>query len=255
MAADAKGAGDGREDEVLMAWFKVEDAFDDRADTMHREDAIGLFICMGTWCSRNISDGIIPKNRAKTLPAFSKKRIEILKEDRGVLGGPWILEDDHHYIIRTFLKFNPSREQVEATREATKRRVGLYRSGNAHVTPLQEKSNADCNGVSNTAPDPDPDPVLDICADKGGKGTRRFTKPSVSEVETHMRDRSKISAHDCPKEAEKFWNHHESKGWVIGRSPMKSWRAAVVTWEGNYRPTPEPTGGEGWKPYVKPEYN
>jgi hypothetical protein len=36
---------------------------------------------------------------------------------------------------------------------------------------------------------------------------------------------------------------------------MKSWRAAVVTWEGNYRPTLEPAGGEGWKPYVKPEYN
>jgi hypothetical protein len=30
---------------------------------------------------------------------------------------------------------------------------------------------------------------------------------------------------------EQFCNYYESKGWLIGKSPMKSWEAAVRTWK------------------------
>ena len=35
--------------------------------------------------------------------------------------------------------------------------------------------------------------------------------------------------------AEQFVSHYESKGWKIGKSPMKDWQAAVRTWENNDR--------------------
>jgi hypothetical protein len=72
-----------------------------------------------------------------------------------------------------------------------------------------------------------------------------------------MAERGVIRSSDTACQGQRFFDFHESKGWIIGKSPMKDWRAAVRTWEINYRPstTPEPTGGEGWKPYVKPEYN
>lgn len=38
-------------------------------------------------------------------------------------------------------------------------------------------------------------------------------------------------------EASKFMDYHDSKGWVVGRAPMKDWKAAVRTWKGNYKPT------------------
>lgn len=44
-------------------------------------------------------------------------------------------------------------------------------------------------------------------------------------------------------EAAKFWDFYESKGWKVGRNPMKSWRAALRNW---FR---------GWKernPHFKP---
>ena len=28
-------------------------------------------------------------------------------------------------------------------------------------------------------------------------------------------------------------NHYESKGWIVGKAPMKDWKAAVRTWEKN----------------------
>lgn len=30
-----------------------------------------------------------------------------------------------------------------------------------------------------------------------------------------------------------FCDYYESKGWVVGKSPMKDWRAAVRTWKHN----------------------
>jgi hypothetical protein len=35
------------------------------------------------------------------------------------------------------------------------------------------------------------------------------------------------------KQAEKFWHHHESKGWMQGKVKMKNWKSAVAYWMGN----------------------
>lgn len=52
-----------------------------------------------------------------------------------------------------------------------------------------------------------------------------FVKPTLDEVAAYCRDRRNRI------DPEEFFYFYESKGWVVGRSPMKSWRAAVITWE------------------------
>lgn len=55
--------------------------------------------------------------------------------------------------------------------------------------------------------------------------TPRFVKPTIEEVQTYCNERKNgISG-------EEFWNFYESKGWMVGRNPMKDWRAGVRTWE------------------------
>lgn len=55
--------------------------------------------------------------------------------------------------------------------------------------------------------------------------TKRFVKPTAEEVAAYCRERGNgISGED-------FVNHYEAKGWKIGTSPMKDWKAAVRTWE------------------------
>ena len=57
------------------------------------------------------------------------------------------------------------------------------------------------------------------------KGGNRFQKPSLSEIESY------ISSRGSKVDAEQFFNFYESKGWMVGKNPMKDWRAAVRTWE------------------------
>jgi hypothetical protein len=56
--------------------------------------------------------------------------------------------------------------------------------------------------------------------------TKKMTKPSLEEVLEYGKTL------DPPfKSAEKFIAFYDSKGWLIGKSPMKDWRATVRTWQ------------------------
>ena len=53
----------------------------------------------------------------------------------------------------------------------------------------------------------------------------RFVKPTLEEVADYCRQRNNGI------DAESFIAFYESKGWKIGTSPMKNWKAAIITWE------------------------
>ena len=57
------------------------------------------------------------------------------------------------------------------------------------------------------------------------KGRSRFQKPTLEEVADYCRFRNNGI------DPEAFYAYYESKGWTIGKSPMKDWKAAMVTWE------------------------
>ena len=56
------------------------------------------------------------------------------------------------------------------------------------------------------------------------KGSSRFQKPTIEEIRQYCQEKG------YNVDAEQFFNFYESKGWVVGKSPMKNWRAAVSTW-------------------------
>ena len=55
--------------------------------------------------------------------------------------------------------------------------------------------------------------------------TTRFVKPTLEEIDKYCRSRRNNV------DARKFYNYYESNGWKVGKNPMKSWEAAVRTWE------------------------
>ena len=71
----------------------------------------------------------------------------------------------------------------------------------------------------------DKDKDKDKDKDESIMRARRFTPPTLEEVEAYVHERS--SAVD----AQKFIDFYASKGWMIGKNPMKDWKAAVRTWE------------------------
>lgn len=54
-----------------------------------------------------------------------------------------------------------------------------------------------------------------------------FTPPTLEEVKKYCEERSNNV------DANKFLNFYESKGWMIGKSKMRDWKASVRTWEDN----------------------
>lgn len=66
----------------------------------------------------------------------------------------------------------------------------------------------------------------------------RFTPPTLAEVREYCKERGNSV------DAEQFIAFYDSKGWKIGSSKMKDWKAAVITWEKR----------EQSKPNKKPSY-
>jgi hypothetical protein len=54
-----------------------------------------------------------------------------------------------------------------------------------------------------------------------------FVPPSYEEVETYCKERN------SPIDPIAFHSHYATNGWRVGKAglPMKSWQAAIVTWE------------------------
>lgn len=64
----------------------------------------------------------------------------------------------------------------------------------------------------------------------GQRQRKPFVKPTVEEL------RLACAKTGLPEiEAEKFYNYYESKGWFVGKSPMKSWVGALANWKINWQ--------------------
>lgn len=61
--------------------------------------------------------------------------------------------------------------------------------------------------------------------EKGDKSPKRFTPPTLEEVEEYCRERNNSV------DAQRFIDFYSSKGWMVGKNKMKDWKACVRTWE------------------------
>jgi hypothetical protein len=85
----------------------------------------------------------------------------------------------------------------------------------ADVHVIQSESNP--NPIRN----PNPNPI------QSNSALPRFVCPSLDELSTYCTERkNKV-------DPQAFIDFYESKGWKVGNQPMKSWQAAVRTWERN----------------------
>jgi hypothetical protein len=56
---------------------------------------------------------------------------------------------------------------------------------------------------------------------------KKFIIPCVEEIAAYCSERGNNV------NAEQFFDFYQSKGWKVGKNPMKDWKAAVRTWERN----------------------
>ena len=106
---------------------------------------------------------------------------------------------------------------------------------------LDEKTQANTNQSK---------PVQASTGQGGGARAKaaRFTPPTPEEVDEYTRNRG------TPIDGARFCDFYASKGWRVGSSPMKDWKAAARNWAGRDRKDAAPivgapaAGEGGWMP-------
>lgn len=85
---------------------------------------------------------------------------------------------------------------------------------------------------------PNPESESRIQNPKENGARARFTPPTLQEVTAYCQERgNKI-------DPQRFVDFYEAKGWKVGQTPMKDWKAAVRTWEQRDRNGPTFTGSQ-----------
>jgi uncharacterized protein YdaU (DUF1376 family) len=145
-------------------------------------------------------------------------------------GGHW-----HHKRVERELKLadEMKEQRAEAGRRGMASRWG--KRDNGAITELLQTDNKPITGgitKHNPSPSPSPSPSKPPSPPPSisPAALPRFTKPSLEEVKLAA---SKTGLPDV--EAEKFWHFYESKGWLVGKAPMKSWSAAMGGWAARWR--------------------
>lgn len=137
----------------------------------------------------------------------------------------------------------------------------LNPDNNAHkqiLTLFQEHADFGIDFESAIRSDPKNSPSLGPkeapCRGRGNgngrsKGKRRaredFNPPTIEEIRDLIEERGYTIT------AETFFNFYTSKGWMVGKSKMKDWRAALAGWESRDSKSKELTSAEKRERYEK----
>lgn len=81
---------------------------------------------------------------------------------------------------------------------------------------------------------------------KGKKAGSRFVPPTLEEVSAF------IAENNYRVNAEKFIDYYNANGWMVGKTKMKDWKAAVRNWHRREREEPKQTGNKVQQKF-KPE--
>lgn len=118
-------------------------------------------------------------------------------------------------------------------------------NSNQNVTEIEPKANQD---VTETEPNENvnvnvnENDLKENIKRKSTTQAKAFVKPTVEEVKAYCVERKNNVNPD------KFIDFYESKGWLIGKNPMKDWKACVRTWEkGSTSPPNKPSNA-----YINP---
>lgn len=80
----------------------------------------------------------------------------------------------------------------------------------------------------------DNNPHTPLQGDEGVPVSKRFVPPTPEEVNAYCRERNNGI------DGSEFCDFYTSKGWKVGKNPMKDWKAAVRTWERSRKQTAPP---------------
>lgn len=165
-----------------------------------------------------------------------ERALNIFKE----LGLVEVLDNGAIYMMDIQNYIGKSSSEADRQREYQNRLKSEKELGNA----LPEESCKESCKKSNRKSTPELELEKEIELDKeiekerekGKKAGSRFIPPTLEEVSAF------IAENNYRVNAEKFIDYYNANGWMVGKTKMKDWKAAVRNWHRNEREAPKQTG-------------
>lgn len=98
----------------------------------------------------------------------------------------------------------------------------VYQQVNKQITNKQQTNNKQ---ITTKQEERIENKELVVVIGKQPQQQKKFIPPTIQEVSDYCKERNNGI------DAERFWHYYNSKGWKIGKEPMKKWQSAVITWE------------------------
>jgi len=204
-------------DEIIVIWFKL--------------------ICLAGKCN---NDGLLTiagrPYTVKMLSVAMNRSLESVKKAISIFKEYNMIEETNGIISILNWSKHQSTDKIEKLNERQREYMKKYRAKQKALC----NANGNANGESNVSSAEDrskkkEERVLKEYIEKKSNDVanapaptisiKSFIKPSLQDVKDYCIER-KNSVN-----AEKWLNHYESNGWMVGKTHMKNWKAAVRTWE------------------------
>lgn len=157
----------------------------------------------------------VPEQRLRTLMSMFEKDGMIAKTAKKLPRGTI-------YSVTNYAKFN------QRTNQPTNHRNDL------EPQEFQDDANQRTNTQTTSDQPATNQRLTTIKKDKKEKNRYVWVKPDLMDVESYCRERGNGI------DPQTFIDYYEANGWIVGKTKMKDWKAAVRNWERNGYNKPKP---------------
>lgn len=244
-----------------VKWIKITtDMFDNRKIKHLRRlpdgnNIVLIWVMLLTLAGRCNSGGMIfltenipytPKMLADELD-FEESTVHLALQALERLG--MVATNDSGFINLPGWEDHQNIEGMEKIRESKRLAQARWREKQKALTAVVDKPvDTTVDSTKNKSNNADKDIDKDIDKEKediylhaeAPKKTKRFEVPSTEEVTAYCKERGNGI------DAEAFIDYYSARNWMLGKTKMKDWKAAVRTWERNRK-------GGGGNAYGRPE--
>ncbi len=170
------------------------------------------------------------------LTGYSEQEIETIVEWWGAKGvavdamvkvGFLVKDEKGGYHVKDWLEHSGHLRMLKVRAKANaEKRWRKIQPEDSHDFDNQDATSIASSNASGTASSNAPSkPSIPSSSSTKKRTSKTFVKPTVEQVREYCLSR------ENSVDPQRFIDHYESKGWLIGKSPMKDWQAAVRTWE------------------------
>lgn len=202
----------------------------------YRRDTIGLSL-LEHGIYRTLLDSYYLEERplcaddAKLMRSHNVRTSEEKEAFRNIMDDFFVLTEDGYRHSACDEVLEAIYEKSEKARQSAAKRWDKHANAskkNANASESQTERNA--NGMLPNTQYPIPNnPSKENGVANAPAQRKRFTPPEVKDVRLYFFERTENRELSF-KEGEKFINHYESNGWLVGKNKMKDWKAAVRNW-------------------------